>query len=557
MSPNASLILRKLEATRFSYGSDSAARKLRLLSQLQRRLLKSAVAVQRLHEHLCYLRAYPDNRAVLKQVVVMLEGFAARADLRRYRTELADSGIAGTMIHYRFFWATACWLANRWPEQLEIDWEEIDDDQPLANALPLLVTSLEANWLRLCQPNPRQSLQQLKGPRIADGAFFVKRVEVMAGNHFTREAFSDGIDTPFRLRTSNSTPSRTLTHNPRSPIVLRSVAPERARPDLLRELERPPRSVRAVSRAEGDRLIDLARVAMATRARDLDNFAYGDCRDVRIVDDGNGLQWIVIGTLPERRPILRATYGMLTLRNGVPIGYVGADALFQCVDISFNTFPTFRGGEAAFVFGRMLATLRILFGARSFTIEPYQLGQKNYEAIDSGAWWFYYKLGFRPRNQAIRLLARDELARMKTHPGRLSSAKTLRRLAEDYLYFENPGARAPFWPRLTAFGQNVAEKLARHHDANREGALAACFDDTKRRLGAGPPARASKEILAAWHNWSAVIALLPGVERWTRDERKQLANIISAKGAHRDSDYLKLFDTHPRLGPTLRRLIRS
>jgi len=554
---SASSLLRKLEATKFSCGPDNAMLKQRLLSQLQRCMLKSAGAVMRLHEHLCYLRAYPDNPAVHKQVISMLEGFATRADMRRYRDTLADTGIAGTTIHFRFFWPTARWLAARWPEQLEIDWEEIDDDQPLANALTLLVTPLEANWLRLRQAAPVRSLQGLKGPRTTDGTFLVKRVEVMPGDHVTREAFFDGLDTPFRLRPGSGTPSRTLTHDPRSPIVFRSAAPERARPNLLRELDRPPHSVRMVSRKEGERLIDMAQVAMATRERDLDNFAYGDCRDVRMVDDGDGLQWILIGTLPERRPILRTTYGMLTLRNGVPIGYVGADALFQCVDISFNTFSTFRGGEAAFVFGRMLAALRTLFGARSFTMEPYQLGHKNDEAIDSGAWWFYYKLGFRPRNHAIRSLARRELARMKANPSHRSSKKTLRRLAEDYLYFETPGAQAPFWPGLTDLGQKIAERLAKRAGASRQTALANCFEEAKRRLTAAPPGYASKEVLAAWHNWSAVLALLPGIEGWSRVERKQVADIISAKGGRRDSDYLTLFDSHPKLGPALRRLIRS
>ncbi len=555
MPPNTASLLRKLEATKFRYGPGCAALKLKLIAQLRQRTFSSAGAVLRFHEHLCYLRAYPDNRAVHQNVVAALADFAARADLRRYRIKLADSGIAGTVIHFRFFWATALWLATYWPEQLEIDWDNIEDDLLLGNALTLLVTPLEANWLRLCQPEPRQSLQRLKGPRIADGAFFVKRIAVMPGDHITREAFSDGLDTPFRLLPSKNTPSRTLTHNPLSPIVFRSTAPERTRPNLLRELTRPPLSVRPVSSKEGDRLIDLARVAMATRERDLDNFAYGDCRDVRMVDDGDGLQWIVIGTLPERRPILRATYGMLTLRNGVPIGYVGADALFRCVDISFNTFPTFRGGEAAFVFGRMLATLQTLFGARSFTIEPYQLGHKNYEAIDSGAWWFYYKLGFRPRNHVIRSLAHYELARMKANPAHRSSAKTLRRLAEDYLYFETPGARAPFWPHLTDFGQKVAEKLARRSGADRETALAAYFEDAKRRLGSAPPRRATKEVLAAWHNWSAVIANIPGIERWPLDLRKQVADIIAAKGSGRDSDYLRLFDRHPKLPGSILRVI--
>ena len=49
---------------------------------------------------------------------------------------------------------------------------------------------------------------------------------------------------------------------------------------------------------------------------------------------------------------------------------------------------------------RLLAARAHLFGTRSFSIEPYQLGKNNDEGIASGAWWFYAKLGFRPRSPA-------------------------------------------------------------------------------------------------------------------------------------------------------------
>ncbi len=554
MSKASSSLLRKLETTRFEYGSGLAALKTGLLAKLERRSVKTARELFRLHEHLCFLRAYPDDPAVHAQVTRMLERFAARSDLNRHRSALADTGIAGTVIHYQFFWPTARWLAVHWPGRLEIDWENIEDTESLVAALPLLVTPLEATWLRLGETEPRASLRRLKGPTMADGAFLIRRVAVTPGDHVTREAFFDGLNIPFRLRPAAGTPSRTLTHNPKSPVVFRSVAPERSRPDLARELMRRPPSIKGVSSREGERLIDLARVAMVTRERDLDNFAYGDLRDVRMVDDGDGLQWIVIGTLPERRPVLRATYGMLVLRNGVPIGYVGADALFRCVDISYNIFPTFRGGEAGWVFARTLAALRALFGARSFTIEPYQLGRNNDEALESGAWWFYYKLGFRPRNPATRALVRRELTRMKARPRHRSSRKTLRQLAEDYLYFEPDEARAPYWPRIAGFGGRVAEDLAARGEDRREDALRACLDEAQRRLGARPPRRASKNILAAWRNWSAVVTHLPDVESWTRGERMHLARVITAKGQRSDADYLALFDSHPRLAPLLRRL---
>jgi hypothetical protein len=552
MATNSSLLLRRLEATRAAYGPGRANAKLALLRALERARLRSAREVLRLHEHLCYLRAYPDNRAVLAKVVRMLRRFSARGDLAAYREALADSGMAGTDIRYRFFWPTARWLAVRWPDCLAIDWDNVDEPDRLVGALALLVTPVEAIWLRLHSPAPRAAFDRLRGPRTRDGTFYVRRVEALPGNDFTREAFFDNLDTPLELLAGRRTPSRTLACHDRAPVVFSRSPPSRARPNLRRALAQPPQSVRAVSRNEGRRLIDLAQEAMVTRSRDLDAFAYGDDRDVRIVDDGGGLQWAVIGVIPERRPVLRSAYGLLTLRNGVPIGYVQADVLFRCVDIAFNTFESFRGGEAAHVFGRLLAAFRRLFDATSFTFEPYQLGEHNEEAIESGAWWFYYKLGFRPRNAALGRLARVELARMNSDPRYRSTERTLRRLAGDYLYFETAGAHAPYWPRLNALGARVGAMLGSRAGADREGAVEDCMRDAMRRLGIARVEGAHAR--RAWQNWAPLVLLLPGLARWRPAERRALGLIMTAKGAVRDAEYLARFDAHAKLGPALRRL---
>jgi len=198
---------------------------------------------------------------------------------------------------------------------------------------------------------------------------------------------------------------------------------------LRAELRRPPRSSRRLSAAEGARLLDLARGAMAARSRDLDAFAYGNARDCRLVDDGGGLAFALNGLVHERRAPIAAIYGGLTLSNGVPLGYLQADIVGRTAALSFNTFDTFRGGEAALHFARLLSALRHTFGTVGFSIEPYQLGRDNAEGIDSGAWWFYFKLGFRPRAAAARRLVAAELDRTKRRPTHRSSPAVLRQLA--------------------------------------------------------------------------------------------------------------------------------
>ena len=86
-------------------------------------------------------------------------------------------------------------------------------------------------------------------------------------------------------------------------------------------------------------------------------------------------------------------------------------ALYGSAEIAYNVFETYRGGEAGPVYGRVLAMTAHLFGADSFTIFPYQLGGAgNEEGLASGAWWFYRKLGFAPRDRAARSLVRREEA---------------------------------------------------------------------------------------------------------------------------------------------------
>ena len=91
-------------------------------------------------------------------------------------------------------------------------------------------------------------------------------------------------------------------------------------------------------------------------------------------------------------------------------------------------FETFRGGEAAHVYARLLATVRTLFGSDTFAIYPYQLGHENDEGLASGAWWFYYKLGFRPRERSLAPLIAQETRRVARRRGYRTPAATLKRL---------------------------------------------------------------------------------------------------------------------------------
>jgi hypothetical protein len=347
-----------------------------------------------------------------------------------------------------------------------------------------------------------------------------------------------------------ATPSRTTACFDAAPRSFVRPGPVRGRPDLRAEIARAPRAVRRLSESQGAALADLARGAMLTRARALAAFSYADARDAWLVDDGQGLAFGLIGVVPERRQALAATYGGLTLRNGVPIGYLQVDIVGHSAAISFNTFETFRGGEAAFTFARLLVSIGHVFGSRSFTIEPYQLGRDNDEGIESAAWWFYFKLGFRPRDAATRELARAEVARLERRAQHRSSPATLRRLAEHHLFFETQAGQRHPLPPLVALGERAGAALTQRAGADREAAVALASADVLRRCGLSSWSGFRPDERRAWERMAPIVALLD-LDGWTDTERAALAALIRAKGGRSEIEAVARHVAHPKFDAAL------
>ena len=557
MAKSASLLLSQLDELRQTYGPGVAPRRLDLLRHLEGRSLGRAEEVFRLHELLCFLRAYPDDGDVLEQVESMLDGFAARKDLGRFRRQLADTGIAGTDINYRFYWVTAGWLAKHWPDQLSIDWAEFDRQDELLEILDLLMPYSETPALDQVDLTTREWIERLKGPDETDAAFLIRRFAALEAAKPWRERIYERFDVPLTLTPAPGTPSRTLAkYKGKSPTAFQTRPLRRGRPDLKQETGRRPKAVRQLSVREGRRLIDLARQAMVTRQRDLDAFANADPRDVRMVELSSGLEFATYGLLPERRLLLECSYGMLMLKNGVPFGYALASTLFRSTEVAYNIFDSFRGGEAAWIFGRLLAAFRHLFGTEVFSIDPFQLGLGNKEGLASGAWWFYYKLGFRPKDRDIRRVLRAELEQMKTDPGHRSSQAILEQLAADYVFFYLNRQRDDVLGRvfLGNIGLQISDFLAERFGGQRERGLETCSHEAMDLLGVRSLEGFSPGERLAWERWTPLVLILPGVTRWSAADKRALVRVVKAKGGRRESDFLSRFDRHPRLAEALLQL---
>jgi hypothetical protein len=132
-------------------------------------------------------------------------------------------------------------------------------------------------------------------------------------------------------------------------------------------------------------------------------------------------------------------------KNCVPIGYFEGLSLFERMESGFNLYYTFRDGETAWLYARILNVMYHFAGVTAFSLDPYQIGFENEEGIASGAFWFYRKLGFRPTNPEALQLALKEEEKLRTRKGYRTSAATLRKLARSPMIFELDEQRSGDW----------------------------------------------------------------------------------------------------------------
>ena len=156
----------------------------------------------------------------------------------------------------------------------------------------------------------------------------------------------------------------------------------------------------------------------------------------------------VFGVPSEHRLPLRAYHAGMFFKNAVPVGYIECLTLFEHMEVGFNLYYTFREGETAWLYARLLHLFHQLLGATCFAVDPYQIGRHNDEAIESGAFWFYRKLGFRPANPRVAKVLEAEESKMRADPGHRTTSRTLERLAEGWMIYEMAGSRQGDWDRF-------------------------------------------------------------------------------------------------------------
>ena len=556
-------LLDQLDALKSRFGARESRSVEPLLTHLSRQKITDIDSLIRFHEILLFLSAYPSRARVRQLAESQLRGFAKRvALLREAEADLSAlddpevSGIAGTAVVDTFTYHIVRWLHRRHSAQVKFAWDWFDDTNRLAETWPRFMPLLDEDaFVEANVPYP-EWLRAAKG-RAKELPWFFQRFATLrksdrekAELYNSQNLFVSWTPGYSATRTGMRLPmrSRNIFHH-REPLI------QRRDVSLRDELNQPAPVLERVSPKQGETILDMTREASTVRYRELYGFTHGDPRRVLQANIGRGVDIFVMGVPPDKRLPLRAYHAAMIFKNGVPVGYFEGLSIFERMESGFNLYYTFRDGETAWLYARVLNIFRHLLGVTVFTLDPYQIGYENEEGIESGAFWFYRKFGFRPANREVMKLVLNEEKKIATRSGYRTPARTLRKLAESPMIFELEKANSGDWDRFQVrkLGLAVQRHMAVKHDGDAEKFKSEAVKELTRALGARADAW-PRAGLSALNDFAVALSLLEDLREWSAGEKLALARVIRAKAGLDESSYLKLMQKHPRLREAVIRL---
>jgi hypothetical protein len=460
------LLISQLFSIRNQYGIGFSTRKLNLLETLAKERIKSKKEFQSYYDCLLFLIAYPDNKSVyllaLKTLHV-LQGQLSSGE--RLRAALYNSGITGTQLCAAFSFEIVKWLRKNHPENIRISSFEADDGH-IRYIISAVMPKVESEILQ----DANATWQSWLRGSMREGEEILDRLIAVFDETDMRPEIRDelwnalGVDVEIDLPEETRLPDSLFTpYYHRSLIRKNKGIPEKeTKPIPLRLTE-----------SEAALIIGCGRMILVKHLREIDPVTFTSARLVSYYQLARGLSVALLGMVPERRHPIDSYMGYLVFKNGLPISYAGSWILFDSARIGLNIFPAFRGGESQYVFEQVLLLHKQVYQLNRFSVDPYQIGKENSEGIKSGAFWTYYRTGFRPIREEQKIIAEAEYEKILSTRGYRTPVGILKELAGSRmeLVLQKNAMRLDATDLSIAY----AGLLKNHFENNRRSAEDHCF----------------------------------------------------------------------------------
>ncbi|MBU2676899.1 MAG: hypothetical protein KJP16_07415, partial [Gammaproteobacteria bacterium] len=331
--------VKELARIKGRFDSASADEKLSLVRHLQSTAISSASDLSKLHDTLCFIRAFPDSDELFQAANASLLMFEKRISKlnKTVRTALWDTGIGGTPVHYPFSIEVASWLARRARGEVSIDWQDVDNDTTrLDELLMLLLLPVETDYFDSGVVTSKEWIDIVAATaQGTDFDWLFTQLHALRSLPVLPQLYeSANLPLVWSLRNSKFSKSRNVM--PVRKIAARADGMRKAGRNTKAEIQRPFSSIPRLSVDAGRKVVDVAMAALAARHRETFHFNHANPHEVFLADVGSGVSIAVFGLREFFRYPLECTMGFLILSNGVPVGYGGSSTFFRQANTGVN-----------------------------------------------------------------------------------------------------------------------------------------------------------------------------------------------------------------------------
>jgi len=466
---------KKLETLRkkaHQFGTEEVKSKMQLLKKLSEFSITDPSMLVRYHNMLLFILAYPENRIIHRWALRELSRVAQSITRiytgknRKKKTQLTNSGIANSMLNVSFSFEMVKWLQEKFPDHISISSCDADEET-IRSAFITGLLKPEADRFREESFSLEQLIRNLRpNNEVSDLKWLINFFGNISVSPEVRDHLYNSLKIFISLSLYESVPSFAGAGARRHKIFFHQNGLLK-KFDSLKTIRDKKIKPCKLPITEKEALLTNARITLCMHQREIDPVTFANIEEMELFDMGRGIDVALFPMIPERKLSLESYIGYMAFKNGIPAAYGGGWIYLFHSKIGINIFPALRGGESSYLFCQILRLYHHHFNVKKFIVEPYQIGKNNSEGIKSGAYWFYYRLGFRSVNDELKNLAASEFEKIKTKKQYRAPIAVMKQLAKSDLEFnlaanENyPDAKAE------SVSESITQLVNSHFEGNR------------------------------------------------------------------------------------------
>lgn len=511
------------------FNDESANKKKQLLNDCSTIKLSSRKIIENYHDCLVFLLGYPENEELFLLAETEMDRLSETVKKlpRQLKDQLERTGIAYTQTQAANSYTLIKWLLNTFPNQVSLhslDETGVHPKEVLRHGL----SEMEFEFAFSEKLNPLKWLENGAGSKNKKDVLFwlVNCFERIDASDLIKDQLFESLKVYISVIPTNKNFSKGFGNFTQHKNYYHTNGLLK-RFDEKEIINKKLPAPKKLTDEEKNTIIEKARVALFLLNRETEPVVYCNAEGILFYELEHGLSIALFSILSERRLPLESYIGFMMFKNGYPMAYGGGWLFGNRSLIGVNIFESFRGGESAFVFCQLLRSYKQSFGANYFEVEPYQFGKNNPEGLQSGAFWFYYRFGFRPIDKELNDLAMKEAEKIQTTKGYRTSIETLKRFTDSNLAVNFNNEALPVNPSIIS--EYISNQIKLKFNGNRSSAEKYCLAILKNDLGI-EISKATKLEKNGINKLSFFIGFCIQTKRLNLKEKNNLKQFVLEKG---------------------------